>query len=269
MKAARHTAIVAVAVVIAATPHAQSAGEHSCVVVQELHAPQPLYTSGPACGTRLSPASTFKIPHALVALETGVVTADSIERWDGTKYPRQREWNRDHTIVSSLRPSVLWLFQRIAPRIGAERMSGWLATFRYGNGVTSGPVTEYWTNGRLQISSLEQVAFLSRFYGNELPVAAQHVRLIRGGLEQKPGTMENSLGVHPVAGDWQNARLNAKTGATTTPEYRVSWLVGMVRSGDRDYVFASALWRSKGAVDTLDGTQLAVKTFIQLRILPP
>ena len=40
---------------------------------------QPLTGNGPPrqlgdCGVRLSPASTYKIPHALIALETGAVT---------------------------------------------------------------------------------------------------------------------------------------------------------------------------------------------------
>ena len=49
-------------------------------MIQELNANRELTTRGSACSTRLSPASTFKIPHALVALETGVVTAQSVEK---------------------------------------------------------------------------------------------------------------------------------------------------------------------------------------------
>ena len=64
-----------------------------------------------------------------MALETGAVTPDGIEKWDGTKYPRQLKWNQDHTVISALKPSVLWLFQRIAPRIGAARMTAWLTKF--------------------------------------------------------------------------------------------------------------------------------------------
>ena len=50
------------------------------------------------------PASTFKIPHALIALETGVVADVDKEviRWDGV--PREiEEWNRDHTLRSAMR----------------------------------------------------------------------------------------------------------------------------------------------------------------------
>jgi beta-lactamase class D len=243
--------------------------EHSCVVVQGVESAQPLATRGDGCATRLSPASTFKIPHALVALETGAATLDGVERWDGTKYERQREWNRDHTLISALRPSVLWLFQRIAPRIGAPRMSDWLAKFEYGNRDVSGPITEYWINGRLQISAPEQVRFLRRFYKGDLPVQSKYLRAVRDGLEQKPGTVENALGVHPLAGDWHHAGLNSKTGATTTADYRVSWLVGLFRAADhREYVFASASWRQGAAVDTLDGARLAVATFADLGLLP-
>ena len=108
--------VVLVAAFAALPANPQDPNEQSCVMVQELTAERPLSRRGSGCDVRLSPASTFKIPHALVALETGVAAADTLEKWDGMKYPRQREWNRDHTIISALRPSVLWLFQRIAAR---------------------------------------------------------------------------------------------------------------------------------------------------------
>ena len=239
----------------------------SCIVIQELSAARPLVTQS-ACAIRHSPASTFKIPHALVALETGVVTTETVERWDGVRHDAQPEWNRDHTVISALRPSVLWFFQRIAPRIGAERMKSWLERFSYGNQDVSGPVTEYWINGRLQVSPLEQVAFLRKFYRERLPVAAGHMRAVREGLEQKPGTVQNALGVHSLKGDWRVVSLNAKTGATTAEGQRVSWLVGLLRSSGREFVFAAAVWRSDGDVDSLDGARLAVDAFIAAKILP-
>jgi beta-lactamase class D len=260
---------VAIFLVVAATPAtAQDAPRHSCVIIQELNAEQPLVTQGDACSNRLSPASTFKIPHALVALETGAATPDGIEKWDGTPYPRQRKWNQDHTVISSLKPSVLWLFQRIAPRIGATRMKEWLAKFKYGNGDVSGPITEYWINGRLQVSVPEQVAFLREFYRRALPVQPRYQDLVRAGLDQGAGTIENALGVQPLTGDWRQARLNAKTGATTTEKYRVSWLVGSVRANGRVYVFASAVWHADGQVDTLDAAHLAAATFVDAGLLP-
>jgi beta-lactamase class D len=252
----------------ATTAAAQDRPRQSCVVIHELNAERPLVTKGEACTTRLSPASTFKIPHALVALETGVVTPDRVERWDGTNYSRQRKWNQDHTVISALKPSVLWLFQRIAPRIGAGRMGEWLKKFNYGNADLSGPITQYWINGRLQVSALEQVAFLRRFYRRALPAQPRYQDLVRAGLDHDAGTIENALGVHQLKGDWRLARLNAKTGATSTGKYRVSWLVGSLTATGRDYVFASVVWRADGEVDTLDAAHLAAETFIDAGLLP-
>jgi beta-lactamase class D len=163
---------------------------------------------------------------------------------------------------------VLWFFQRIAPRIGAERMTTWLERFEYGNHDVSGPITEFWINGRLRISPREQVQFLRRFYRGTLPVTPAYIDAVRQGLEQKPGTVQNALGVHQMRGDWRRATLNAKTGATSAAGVRVSWLVGELRSAGRGYVFAAAVWRADGDVDSLDGARLAVDAFMSTGILP-
>jgi beta-lactamase class D len=261
--------VIALATVLVAfdSLSANQANDSSCVVVQELSADKPHHVRGNGCWSRLSPASTFKIPHALVALQTGVVTIDTVEKWNGRRYDAQPKWNQDHTIVTSLRPSVLWFFQRIAPRVGASRIGEWLDKFEYGNRDTSGPVTEYWINGRLAISPVEQVAFLRRFYQGELPVATQYIRAVRDGLQQHRGTIENARGVHRLDGDWRNATLNAKTGATTTPDYRVSWLVGLLDVSGRQHLFASAVSRKDGEVDALAATRQAIRTFIDLQLL--
>jgi beta-lactamase class D len=239
----------------------------SCVVIFDVQAGT-TDRVGRSCETRLSPASTFKIPHALVALETGVVTTTTVEKWDGTPHPSQPAWDRDHTVLSAMKPSVVWLFQRIAPRIGAERIHGWLLKNEYGNADTSGPVTEYWLNGRLRISPDEQVRFLRRFYTGELPIAAAYLTAVRSALEQKPGTVENARGVKVLDGTWPaGATLNAKTGATTIADGQaVSWLVGRLSTGGRAFIFASASW-STGEVDNLAGADAAIRAFRERKLL--
>lgn len=240
----------------------------SCVVILNAGTGQVTRT-GDRCDTALSPASTFKIPHALVALETGVITTETVEQWDGTRHPAQPSWDRDHTVLSAMRPSVLWVFQRIAPRIGAERMHQWLQKIDYGNADTSGPIREYWVNGRLRISPEAQVKFLRRFYAGELPVSAGHVAAVRGALEQQPGTQQNARGVHKLEGRWRaGTSLNAKTGASTLESGEsVSWLVGQLTVADARYVFASAAWRDRGGVDTLEGTRAAIRAFRERKLL--
>lgn len=247
---------------------AGQSSQQSCVVIQELTAQRPLLTKGDRCATQLSPASTYKIPHALIALETGVVTADSVERWDGRKYERQPKWNQHHTIVSALRPSVLWLFQRIAPRIGAARAAQWLQQFDYGNGDVSGPIENYWINGRLLISAPQQVSFLSKLFRGTLPVHQRHAAAVREGLRQRQGTIENAAGVHALAGDWSDTTLFAKTGATATETHAVSWLVGLLQTGGRDYVFAVAVWHDADDVLALAASHLAAFSFMDAGLLP-
>jgi beta-lactamase class D len=246
-------------------------GAQSCVVIHEVDGPTAWRSDADACATRLSPASTFKIPHALVALETGVVTADSVERWVGTRHPDQPMWDRDHTVLTAMKPSVLWFFQRIAPRIGADRMHQWLTRMRYGNAETGGDITAYWVNGRLRISPEEQVAFLKQFYAGTLPIATDRQRLVREALVQQPGTVQNARGVHAFPAKWPHgAILNAKTGATRLPSGEsTSWLVGALDVGPRQYVFASAVWRKDGPVDQLDGAHLAIATFVARGLLAP
>ena len=215
----------------------------SCVVVLDVAAGRITRSREPNCATRLPPASTFKIPHALLSLETGVVTATSVEPWDGTAYPGRPAWQRNHTVVSALRPSVVWFFQRIAPRVGADRMHAWLTRVGYGNADTSGPVTHYWLNGRLRVSPDEQVRFLRGFYDGTLPVAARHVATVESSLQQDPGRVENASGSHLLDVGWRDGlTLSAKTGATTADDgTSVSWLVGArrdARAGRRGVVSA-------------------------------
>ena len=81
----------------------------------------------------MSPQSTFKIPHALAALDAGVVTgADSAFAYDGS--PQSFDaWRRDHTLATAMRYSVVWWFQRVAEKLGATREQDYLQRFAYGN----------------------------------------------------------------------------------------------------------------------------------------
>ncbi len=69
------------------------------------------------------PASTFKIPNALIALETGVVQDPDKDgfKWDGVTRSIEA-WNKDHTLRSAIAVSAFPVFQEIARRIGEERM---------------------------------------------------------------------------------------------------------------------------------------------------
>jgi beta-lactamase class D len=242
---------------------ASQSAPHACVVVSENGVVQRWTGTAADCATRLSPASTYKIPHALIGLETGVITETTVEKWDGVKHPEQPKWNRDHTVLSAMKPSVLWFFQRMAPKIGAARAEQWLQRFAYGNADASGDITRYWVNGTLRISPDEQLAFLTKFYDGTLPIAPTHVDQLKAAMQQAPGTVENARGVAKLDAAWRDGiGLNAKTGATTIASgLSVSWLVGQLTVDSRQIVFASATWKQDG-IDNLAAARLAIKTFV-------
>ena len=72
-------------------------------------------------GAAKLPASTFKIPNSIIALETGVVGDPDTDvfKWDGIKRPIEA-WNRDHTMRTAIAASAVPVYQEIARRIGPQ-----------------------------------------------------------------------------------------------------------------------------------------------------
>ena len=236
----------------------------ACVVIYDERADATWRSDAAACRERLSPASTFKIPHALLALERGAIAAATIEKWDGTQYAGRPLWEKDHHLESAIQNSVLWFFQRTAARIGAARMREYLQQIAYGNADTSGPVDRFWINGRLKISAEEQVAFLRRFYAGRVPISPSHIATVQRALMEPERGVQNATGVHILIDTWPpQTELSGKTGAGQAlddPQRRVSWLVGRLTAGGRHYLFASNVTR-RGSLDPLEGSRLAFRTF--------
>ncbi|MFN7164124.1 MAG: OXA-1090 family carbapenem-hydrolyzing class D beta-lactamase, partial [Hyphomonas sp.] len=138
---------------------------------------------------RFSPASTSKIPHTLLAFETGAVTGpDETFEWDGeTRFVES--WNQDQTFSQAFQRSAVWVYQIVVPRIGAERLTGGFRDFGYGNGEIGGPekITDYWLASPLAISAAEQVAFLSRLARRTLPLSARTYELAVPAMELARG----------------------------------------------------------------------------------
>jgi beta-lactamase class D len=239
------------------SPPAVGAGE--CVVVAPLDGPETII-GGDECSRRTLPASTFKIPHALVALQTGVVTDKTVVKWDGTTrgYPA---WNRDQTLQSAIRTSAVWVFQQFAAAIGRDRELAHLRAFRYGSAGFAHGVTDFWLNGDLQISPIEQVEFLRRMFSYDLPVDRAHIDTVKAALTMARGNIVNAAGVHNFPLRWQSGEtvVRVKTGNGTVNGEQVSWLVGGLESGGRQFVFASRTRAAAGKLSTTSGADLALR----------
>ncbi len=228
---------------VALTQPASAPSPRSCFMLLEVNSGRLTREPADLCTTRLPPASTFKIPHALAALDAGVISGpDEVIEYDGTAYEYD-VWRRDHTLATAMRYSVLWFYQQVARRLGMDREEFYLRRLRYGNADPSSGLTTFWLGGSLTISPEEQVTFLRRLYYNELPVSERAMRTVRDILVQPAGVIVNARGAHPFDAPWPPGTVvSAKTGSTSYGQRRaVRWIVGQVRRADRSWIFVSCV----------------------------
>ncbi len=167
---------------------------------------------------RFTPASTFKIANAAIGLEEGSISDEKeIFPWDG-KPKLRAAWERDHTLDTGMRESVVWMFQEVARRTGKERMKEWLARLDYGNKDISGGIDLFWLQGGLRVSAMEQVDFLRKLAQGELPMSQRSQRLVRNAL---------------VVEKMRAYTLYAKTGTSGAAKDPVGWWVGWVEKKGR------------------------------------
>ena len=167
---------------------------------------------------RLSPASTFKIPHSLIALDAGVLRDEfQVIPWDGVKRPIDA-WNHDQDLRSAVRNSAVWVFERFAREIGREKEAAYMRQIPYGNALSSG-ADPFWVDGDLAISAQEQIPFLRHLYKNTLPFRVEHQLIVKDVLINEAGR------------DWI---LHAKSGWTG----KIGWWVGWVEWPEGPVYFA-------------------------------
>jgi beta-lactamase class D len=239
---------------------AAKAARHECAVVQALDGAAPFVSDTAECAVKAAPASTFKVPHALIALETGVVTDPlALVPWDGTRQSSPL-WERAHSLDSAMKWSALWFYQRTAGLIGRERMVAALKRFGYGSDTYEGEQTTFWVNGDLVVSPMEQLDFLSRLMRDELPAKRHHVNAVKAAFRMPAGAITNASGTHPFAVTWPGPLvLRAKTGNTTVAGERVSWAVGVLESRGRAHVFVARV-RGRDVPSNQAGADLALRT---------
>jgi len=169
------------------------------------------------------PASTFKIPNSLIALETGAISGvDEIIPWDGIE--RQiPSWNQDQNLQTAMKYSAVWFYQELARRIGPQRMQDYVTKMHYGN-MKAGPVIDtFWLEGDIRITPQQQVEFLKKLINNNLPF--------------KKETMDTVKKILIVD---QNDRyiFRAKTGWAARMQ-DIGWYVGYIEIDGQTWIFVN------------------------------
>ena len=169
------------------------------------------------------PASTFKVPAALIALDTGVVK-------DAQGAVFKQDWptssikacNADQTLATALARSCVPVFAKIGRMIGDEKLTSALKVFEYGNAKATGGYP-YWLAGDLRISPLEQIAFIDKLRRQDLPVSQSAMNAVTEIIEiDRTDTYV----------------LRGKTGWAGAKNPDTGWFVGWAEKGDDVRVFA-------------------------------
>lgn len=189
------------------------------------------------------PASTFKVPAALIALETGVVkdAYRDVFRYDWEPF-FVPACNADQTLATALPRSCVPVFAKIGRMIGDAGLASGLKSLGYGNAKATGGYP-YWLRGDLRVSALQQVAFMDRLRRESLPLSRAAMRTVTQIIE-----LERS-------GDFV---LRGKTGWTGAGG--IGWLVGWAEKGAAVRVFAVNL-------DVRKGTDPAARRAVVMSVL--
>ncbi|WP_232698744.1 class D beta-lactamase [Brevibacillus daliensis] len=197
-----------------------------------------------------APESTFKIANALIGLQVKAVEDEySIKKWDGVA--RDLEvWNKDHTLGSAMKHSVVWYYQALARDIGNQRMKEWLTKLSYGNADISGGIDSFWLNSSLKISPMQQVIFLEKLYKDTLPLDKKVMKTVKRTM---------------IVDEGDTYTLYAKTGTRNNPS--VGWYVGFLTTEDRTYVFATNVDADKNPASA-KAKEITTKIFQKYKLLP-
>lgn len=200
------------------------------------------------CKTRVTPASTFKVPLTVMGYDSGFLEnagepvlpfIKGYPDWGGDN------WRQPTTPRRWLEYSVVWYSQRITEFLGYERLRDYAEAFGYGNADMTGDpgkdngLERAWIASSLKISPREQVEFLRKLVNHELPVSA----------EAMDSAMEIVEG-RDIADGW---RAQGKTGMAyprkTDGNFDYArpwgWYVGWTRREDRTVVFARLIQDEK------------------------
>lgn len=189
---------------------------------------------GEACQKQYPACSTFKVPLAVMAFDSGALKDENVTlKWDG-KMDMRPEVNHDHNAKTWMRDSVVWFSQRITPKIGSRKLQKYLDQFSYGNRDMKGGLTQAWLVSpgsaapALKISAYEQVDFMKKLWTDQLPTSPRSQRLAR-----EITFLENSPNGFALSG---------KTGSNffdSDHKVRLGWFISHLQKGEQEYIIVT------------------------------
>jgi beta-lactamase class D len=188
------------------------------------------------------PASTFKIPNSIIALETGVVKNDSaIFKWNGEKR-KFKKWEQDLTFKEAFQASCVPCYQEVARKIGVNRMKTYLKEFNYPGMVFDTPtIDNFWLQGKSKISQMQQIDFLERLYYSKLSIS-----------KRTENIMKNIMIIEKT----KSYTLSGKTGWGMRSDMDNGWLVGYLETNNSVYFFATNVEMKNATIEVFPTIRL-------------
>jgi beta-lactamase class D len=237
----------------------------SCTVILDARSGAVVHRDG-ICDERFSPASTFKVPLAVMGFDAGILKGAHDPAWawhEGIEAPK-----RDRKTVDPMtweRDSVLWYSREVTRRLGFDRFASYVSQLDYGNKDISGNpgknngLTHAWLASSLVISADEQVRFVRKLLMDTLPLSKEAQAKTRAIV---PG--------FDAPGGW---RVYGKTGSIWLRDSKgefdreqpIGWFVGWAQKRGQRVVFARLEIGKDGSAQAPKG--LAVRALF-LKELP-
>lgn len=168
-----------------------------------------------------SPASTFKVIHAMIALETGVVSDEKMTI----------QLDSAVTMEQAFKQSIVPYFQEVARRIGKDTMQLWLDSLKYGNHTIGKSIDSFWLNNTIKITPDEQLGIMKRLFFNQLPFQKRTHEIVKRLMLQESNA---------------NYQLSYKTGLTYKENGdQLAWVVGWIEENKHPYFFVLNLEGNK------------------------
>jgi len=232
--------IIAVSLIVFFVSAASASARTICTLIANAGSEEILLEQGD-CRSRVTPASTFKIPLSLMGFDAGFLTGTNAPvlpfkqgypDWGGAN------WTQPTGPENWMKYSIVWYSQQITAALGAGKIHGHLKAFDYGNADVSGDPGKHnaleraWLSSSLKIAPAEQVVFLRALVNRTLPVSPQ-------AIDQTLAIVEKAK----VGDGWT---ISGKTGAAYPRQANGKfdrakswgWFVGWAKKGDRTLIFA-------------------------------
>lgn len=235
MKSVQYLGAALCAALLLASP---AKAETLCTIIADAITGDTLVEEGD-CATRFTPASTFKVPLAVMGFDAGFLkSATEPELPFKPGYPDMVEsWRQPTDPIHWLEYSVVWYSQRITEVLGQDELERYARGFGLGNADFSGDpgqnngLERAWLSSSLLISPREQIAFWRRLIARDLPVAPDAIDMTLAIVEQ---SNIDGWVIHGKTGSaWPRHADGSFDRARPW-----AWFVGFAEKGGRQLVFA-------------------------------